>query len=97
MGDRCGERDVGKLHTFFNILSKMLLGLIVLTVGVVLFVVVGPILLNIDILAEPTYSTLEDLLKELLFYLIVWATGYVITSWVSHLSMPETDRLAGRV
>ena len=80
---------MGKVHSAFMVLSKIFLGLVVLTVLVVLLVVVGPILLNIDILAEPTYSTLEDLLKKLLFYLVLWAGGYVVTSWASRLSMPK--------
>lgn len=84
------------VHYSFRAVSLLfLLGLIV-TVALVLLAVGGPILLNIDILAEPTYTRVTDFMRRMLLYIAACAIGYIITSWGSRLTLP-TRRVATSV
>ncbi len=77
------------IHGSFKVASYLFLVGLVATVGVVILVIVGPILMEIDILAEPTYSRIETFMRRMLLYFIVFAIGYVIASWGRRLTMPR--------
>lgn len=78
------------VYNSFKVISILFLIGLLIAVGAVIIVVVGPILLDIDILAEPTYGRIEIFLKRMLFYIIVFAIGYVIASWCRRLALPKS-------
>ncbi len=81
---------MGKIiHQSFRAFSLLFLLGLVGTVGAVLLAVGGPILLDIDILAEPTYTRITDFARRMLSYIVACAIGYVVTSWGSRLTLPE--------
>lgn len=77
------------LHYSFRAVSILFLIGLIVTVGLVLLAVGGPILLNIDILAEPTYTRVTDFMRRMLSYIVACAIGYIITSWGSRLTLPK--------
>jgi len=82
-------------HSLSAVSILFLIGLIV-AVGLVLLAVGGPILLNIDILAEPTYTRVTDFMRRMLLYIVACAIGYIITSWGSRLTLPKRRVAASR-
>ncbi len=82
-------------HSLRAVSILFLIGLIV-AVGLVLLAVGGPILLNIDILAEPTYTRVTDFMRRMLLYIVACAIGYIITSWGSRLTLPKRRVAASR-
>lgn len=79
------------IHTSFKVLAYLSMICLVVTVGAVLLVVVGPILLDINILAEPTYTRVEDFLRRMLLYVVVFAVAYTASSWLCRLTMSEPE------
>jgi hypothetical protein len=84
------EGLLGKvLHQIMTAVTILFLIALVASVGMVILVVVGPVLLEMDILAEPLYTRIEDFLRRMLLYIIVSAAGYAISSWGRRLTAPE--------
>ena len=81
-------------YTAMTVITYIFLGALLVTVGAVLLVIVGPILLEIDILAHPTYTRIEVFLRRMLLYIVISATGYVVASWGRRLSEPRSSSAA---
>lgn len=79
------------VHRVFKGLTYVMLACLVVTVGAVLLVIVGPILLEVDILADPIYGRVEDFLRRMLSYVVVFAIGYTVCSWGSRLTLTEAE------
>ena len=73
-------------------ISYLFLAALVVTVVAVVLVIVGPILLNRDILADPLYTQIEDFMRQALRYVIVASIGYIIFSWGRKLSESSEPR-----
>lgn len=77
------------VHLLMKAISYVFLTALVLCVLAVVLVIVGPILLNRDILADPLYTQIEDFMRQMLRYIIVAAIGYILFSWCRRLSEPR--------
>jgi len=73
-------------------ISYIFLAALVTCVLAVVLVIVGPILLNRDILADPLYAQIEDFMRQMLRYIIVATIGYIIFSWGRKLSEPRGEQ-----
>ena len=91
-GETGGLTMRSAIHALMKLISYLFLAALVVTVVAVVLVIVGPILLDIDILAEPTYTRIEDFMRQALRYIIVAAIGYIIFSWGRKLSEPGESR-----
>jgi hypothetical protein len=72
-------------------ISYIFLAALVICVLAVVLVIVGPILLNRDILVDPLYTQIEDFMRQMLRYIIVAAIGYIIFGWGRKLSEPGSS------
>lgn len=85
------------LHYSFRAVSLLFLIGLVVTVGLVLLAVGGPILRGIDIIQDATYNArITDFTRRMLYYIVVCAIGYVVTSWGSRLTLPKRRVAASR-
>jgi hypothetical protein len=75
-------------------ISYLFLGALVICVLAVVLVIVGPILLNRDILVDPRYTQIEDFMRQMLRYITMASIGYILFSWGRKLSEPREDKSA---
>jgi hypothetical protein len=86
---------VGRIiHSVFNTASYLFLAALLLTVVAVVLVIVVPTLQGRDILEGGLYDMIESFMVRMLPYIIIFAVGYVVSSWGRYLSEspgPKTE------
>ena len=74
------------IHSIFNTAAYLFLAALLLTVVAVVLVIVVPTLQGRDILEGGLYDMIESFMIRMLPYIIIFAVGYVFSSWGRYLS-----------
>ena len=84
------------IHSIFNTATYLFLAALLLTVVAVVMVIVVPTLQGRDILDGGLYDMIESFMVRMLPYIIVFAVGYVVSSWGRYLSESPAPKATAR-